>query len=394
MVSRVLVRARNHATGGHRDGGLTLVELMVTLVIAGLVTSSSFLFFAGQRRVYDTQTKVLGVQQNLWGAMDTLSRFVRAAGTGMIGCVNVTDPTPTGPTPPQTGLRAYTAGQPGQVTRLAPIWIVNGAAGAPDSITVAFGAGTFGNFSDVALGATVSTASDPVTTPAGLTTAFRVGEFALLVDTTSLPAGPPVGDRGCTLFQITGIDAGGNTLNRATTSPFNPPGPIAGLVPFDYVGGASPKTGIRNFGTLSWVRFSVDATGASPRLMMSRLDGQAGPTTPQILADGIEDLQIAYSCDLEPAAPVGPDGVFSEGNDATARANDEWTFNAAGDVPPAGCVRPQAIRLTVIARTTEGDDNLAGATGNAKPAAEDGLAGAKDNFRHRVLTTIVAPRNR
>ena len=110
-----------------RDGraGLTLVELMVTLVIAGLVTSSSFVFFAGQRRVYDAQMKVLGVQQNLWAAMDTVSRFVRASGMGMVGCVNTTDPTPTGTTPPQTGLRAYTAGPPAQVIRLAPSWIQN-----------------------------------------------------------------------------------------------------------------------------------------------------------------------------------------------------------------------------------------------------------------------------
>lgn len=167
---------------------------------------------------------------------------------------------------------------------------------------------------------------------------------------------------------------------------------MAGLIPFDYVGGASPKAGIRNFGTLNWVRFSIDASGPSPRLMMTRLDGLAGPTTPQVLADGIEDLQIAYACDTAPADAL--DGVFSEGDNAAARLGDEWTYNVAGDVAPATCVRPQAVRLTIIARTTEGDDNLAGAISNAKPATEDGVAGAKDNFRHRVLTTVVAPRNR
>jgi Type IV Pilus-assembly protein W len=183
-------------------------------------------------------------------------------------------------------------------------------------------------------------------------------------------------------------------LLRASTSNWNPPGDVAGLIPFDYVAGASPKAGIRNFGSLSWVRFSIDATGESPRLMMTRLDGLGGPTTPQILADGIEDLQIAYSCDLTPAAPDGPDGIFSEGTDGAARLGDEWTYNVAGDQPAVSCVRPQAIRLTVIARTTVGDDNLAGAATNAKPAAEDGVAGAKDNFRHRALTTVIAPRNR
>jgi hypothetical protein len=326
--------------------------------------------------------------------METLSRFVRAAGTGMVGCVNITDPTPTGTTPPATGLRGYTSGPPAQVIRLAPLWINNGASGAPDSITVVFGSGTFGNFSDAALGASVQNANDNVVTTAGSSAAFRTGEFAVLLDTSGLPAGPPLGDRGCTLFQITGINGGADTLLRASTSAWNPPGAAAGLVPFDYVGGAGPKAGVRNFGTLSWVRFSIDATGASPRLMMTRLDGLSGPTTPQILADGIEDLQIAYACDLTPVAPDGPDGVLSEGNDLASRLADEWTYNVAGDVPPSGCVRPQAVRLTIIARTTEADDNLAGAAINKKPAAEDGVAGAKDNFRHRVLTTVVAPRNR
>ena len=387
MVSRAAPLPARRA----RERGLTLVELMVTMVIAGLVTTSSFVFFAGQRRVYDAQMKVLGVQQNLWAAMDTLARFVRAAGTGMIGCVNATDPTPTGATPPQTGLRFYSGGA---VARLAPLWIQNGANGLPDRITVAFGTGTFGNFSDVALGASIQRSSDPLVTPIGLTSAFRVGEFVLALDTTGLPGGPPLGDRGCTLYQITGINAAANTLLKASTSAWNPPGDVAGLVPFDYVGGAAPKAGLRDFGTLSWVQFFIDTTGASPRLMMARLDGLAGPTTPQVLADGIEDLQIAYACDLNPPAPAGPDGVFTEGTDVGSRQADEWTYNVAGDVPPAGCVRPQAVRLTIIARTTVPDDNLAGLAANAKPAAEDGAAGARDSFRHRVLTTIVSPRNR
>ncbi|HEX2659847.1 MAG TPA: PilW family protein [Polyangia bacterium] len=377
-----------------RRAGLTLVELMVTLVIAGMVTSSAFVFFAGQRRVYDQQMKVLGVQQNLWASMDTLARFVRAAGTGMIGCVNTTDPPPGGATAPATGLRAYTAGPPAALIRLAPIWIQNGANGAPDRITVVFGTGTFGNFSDVALGASVQKASDPVITPNGLTTAFRAGEFAMLLDTSGLPAGPPLADRGCTLFQVTGTNAGTNTLLRATTSSWNPPGDFAGLIPFDYVGGASPKAGVRNFGALNWVQFSIDTTGTSPRLMMARLDGTAGPTTPQVLAEGIEDLQIAYACDLDPAAPAGPDGVLSEGTDGPSRLADEWTYNVAGDAPQVGCVRPQAVRLSIVARTTAADDNLNAVALNAKPAAEDGVAGAKDNFRHRVLTTTVSLRNR
>jgi prepilin-type N-terminal cleavage/methylation domain-containing protein len=366
------------------DAGLTLVELMITIVISSIVAGSTFMFFVGQRRVYDTQMKVLSTQQNLWGAMETLTRFVRAAGSGMTGCVAATDPTPTGDTMPLTGLRAFRAGG-GVAIRLAPLWIRNGANGAPDSITVVFGTGGFGNFADASLSGSVTAPTSAITLPAGMSGIFRANEFALLMDRTGAPAGPPVGDRGCTLFQVTGIDAGTDTLQHGATSTWNPSSNISDYVPFTYTGGASPTAGVRNFGTVNWVQFSIDATGATPRLMMNRQDAGTGP---QVLADGIEDLQIAYACDTT------SDGAFTEGTDSGSKQADEWIYNVAGDVPAVACNRPQAVRLTIIARSTEPDTTLAALPGNAKPAVEDGIAGATDTFRHRVLTTTVYPRNR
>jgi len=107
---------------------------------------------------------------------------------------------------------------------------------------------------------------------------------------------------------------------------------------------------------------------------------------------GIEDLQIAYACDIQPS--TDGDGVFTEGTDSTTKKADEWTYNVGGDVPPAGCNRPQAVRITIVARSTEVDTTLAGLATNRKPATEDGVAGAIDAYRHRVLTTTVYPRNR
>jgi hypothetical protein len=111
------------------------------------------------------------------------------------------------------------------------------------------------------------------------------------------------------------------------------------------------------------------------------------------MAEGIEDLQIAYACDTDPPAPNG-DGAFSEGTTVGTRQADEWMYNVAGDVPTTDCNRPQAIRITLVARSRDGDTLLAGMASNAKPALEDGAAGAPDTYRHRVLTTTVFPRNR
>lgn len=374
--------------GRHPAAGMTLVELMITIIISSIVASSTFMFFVGQRRVYDTQMKVLNTQQNLWAAMETLTRFVRGAGMGLTGCVATNDPTPTGTTMPATGLRAYSKSTNAGM-RLAPIWINNGAAGAPDQITVVFGTGALGNFTDTNLGATVTNATSAITTPVGLSTVYRSGEFIVLLDNTATPVGPPTGDRGCSLFQITGIDSATDSLQHATTSIWNAGTSIAAIVPNSYTGGASPTAGIRDIGTLNWVQFTIDATGQTPKLMMNRLDGTAGP---QVLADGIEDLQIAYACDTAPA-PTG-DGDLTEGTDTATKKTDEWTYNVSGDVPDPGCTRPQAVRLTVVARSTEPDTTLAGLPANTKPALEDGAAGTADTFRHRVMTTTVFPRNR
>ena len=384
-------RARRRASAG-----MTLVELMITLVIGSIVSSGVFMFFVGQRRVYSTQSKILSIQQNLWGAMDAMTRFARSAGGGMIGCVRAGDPPPAGDLPPAAGFRAYRKGPPEQVIRLAPIWIQNGAAGAPDKLTVVFGTGAFGTFSDANLATSVASPTDAFSAPDGQGGIFRTNDFAILLDNTATPQGPPVGDRGCTLFQVTSVDAVTGALGHAGTSTWNATSNIANLVPFQYVGGATPKAGIRDIGTLNWVEFSIDSTGApdiAPRLVMRRLDGVTGPTTAMTLADGIEDLQIAYACDTDPPPPGG-DGAFSEGTTTGTKKTDEWIFNTAGDVPTADCNRPQAIRLTLIARSTEPDTMLTNIATNAKPAVEDGAAGARDTFRHRVLTTTVFPRNR
>jgi prepilin-type N-terminal cleavage/methylation domain-containing protein len=380
------------------DAGLTLVELLITIVVASLVAGSTFVFFAGQQRIYDTQTKVLNIQQNLWAAMETLTRFVRAAGTGMDECVrpdsdgagaDTGDPGPgaSGTTPPQTGLRAFRSGG-GGVQRIPPLWIRNGANGAPDRIRVAFGNGTFGGFMDSYLATPIpaDTPTAPIVLAAGHTASYRTDEFIVLLDTAQTPASGNL-DRVCMLAQITGIVSAGNLLDHASTSPWNPASNQVGLVPWTLGGGASGPGAVRHFGQLNWIEFSIDAAGPAPRLMMERLETNEGP---QVLAEGVEDLQVAYACDG--AGGNARNGVLTEGAPG-ARTNDEWVYNAAGDVELAGCGRPSAVRLTLITRSIAPDDTLEDVPNNFKPAVEDGAAGAKDNFRHRVLTTTVYPRN-
>jgi hypothetical protein len=377
------------------ERGLTVVELLVTLVVASAVSAATFTFFAGQQRIYDVQTEILNVQQNLWASMETLTRYVRVAGSGMTGCVRPDsdlggpdqgDPVPGAAAMPQTGLRVW---QDPNFSRIPPLWIQNGASGAPDIITVAYGDGASGAFNDATLAVDVPNGQStaPIELIPGQIASFLQDEFVLLVD-----RGQDNLDRGCMLFQVTGFDVPNNRLlHSGASSSWNTLANIAPMVPFTFDGDADPlaaTAGVRSFGQLIWVQFAVDRTVTPPTLTMNRLDTTQGP---QVLAEGIEDLQIAYACDRVPAAAL--DGVLSEGTDAATRLVDEWVYNTAGDVPPNGCNRPDAIRITLMARSINADNNLADLTGNAKAASEDGVAGTADRFRHRLVTTTVYPRN-
>ncbi len=391
---------------GHTpQAGFTVVELLITVIVSGLVAAATFTFFAGQQRVYEVQTKMVSVQQNVGMATEMLVRFVRASGNGMVGCVRTDGdeggpdtgaPPPVGPAlpltaAPATGLRAYLAGT--GVVRIPPVWITNGSNGAPDTLTVAFGNGSFGSWYDTEVGQSMPAAKplDPLkwaAVPATLDNLFRVGEFVLVMDASSLPsrAAPLYNDRGCSLFAITSLDTGLDVIGRSTTSKWNPPSNTAGalMVPFSYDAGSAAGA-IRHFGTLNWIRFAIQpgTDTTAPALTMQRLDQG---TEPEVLSDGMVDLQVAYACDNSPN-----DGVLSEGPNKLA---DEWILNVTNDPVPVTCQKPEAIRLTLIARSLTPDVLLSQATGNKKPAVEDGKAGdVADQYRYRITTTTVFPRN-
>ncbi len=372
----------------NREAGLTLVELLITIIVAGLVASSTFVFFAGQQRIYETQTKVLTIQQNLWMAMEVMSRHLRAAGTGAVGC-HTDSVSMTGATTPNTGVRVWQ--QASGLFRIPPVHIKNGVAGAPDEISFNFFTNTSGNYVDGQLALPIKPDFTGSAIKAVDTAPFRVGEFIMLFDSTTSPAG---GDRGCSVYQLTGISAGSGSLLINASSTWNPPGHVAGMVPFEY---NADNAGIRNLGTLNWVRIYIDAAGAPARAPRLMLDDFADGAPAQILAEGIEDMQIAYACDLQPAG--NPDGAFTEGTTPAARLADEWTYNEPGDVPPTTCGMPHAIRVTLFGRSLNAETSLIGTAGvgsassSFKAAVEDGVAGAFDSFRHRTLTTTVYPRN-
>jgi len=433
-----VVRRRQRA-----DRGMTLVEIMITLVISSIIAASTFMFFAGQQRIYETQTRLLNTQQNLWAAMEVVARYTRASGSGMYECVrpaSYTDPAlngtrllSTAPSPgpltpdltaaPQAGIRAYSAST-GNMQWIPPLWIVNNSNGDSinsnavalntDVVTIAFGNGSSGTDVDATIATNfVNTSSAIGLTGANSGNMFRLGEFVLLLALPSWGFGNnPLLDRGCTLFQITSDPVGTSSLVHGAPSSgniaWNPPGNVATMLPSSggYSAGAA---GVRNFGQqLSWVTFFVqdNGPGGIPNLMMwQRQLGGGISQQVQILAEGIEDLQVSFACDTGSLGVydlTSLNGQLDEGTNDNTRKTDEWWNNVPGDNLPGintngYCNLPTAIRLTLVARSLMPDDLIDPAvTGNGPMDVEDhryGTTRPLDQFRRRVLSTTVYPRN-
>jgi Tfp pilus assembly protein PilW len=420
---------------------MTLVEIMITLVISSIIAASTFMFFAGQQRIYETQTKLLNIQQNLWAAMEVVARYTRASGSGMYECVqpasyyNATtndgtrlrsnNPSP-GPltaslaTRPQAGVRAFDASS-GNMQWIPPLWIINndtsdaGVTPGTDVITIAFGNRTSGTDVDATLLLNVAnTASGTPITLSGTNTGnmFRLGEFMLLLTTPNWGYGTdPLVNRGCTMFQITADPTGNTTLAHAATAintgdiVWNPANNVPGLLPGGgYTGGSA---GVRNFGQLTWVTFFVQIGAANgiPNLMMQQRHLGGASNTPQVLAEGIEDFQVSFACDTGSIANQNLtqlNGTLDEGSNNAMKQSDEWWNNVPNDTLPqintdGYCNLPTAVRLTMVVRTLTPDDLIdTTVTGNGPMDVEDHCYAdprPTDKYRRRVLTTTVYPRN-
>ncbi len=63
-----------------KQKGITLIELLITLVISGMVIAGTYRIFVAQSKAYTVQDQVVEVQQNTRSAMEILLRDLRMTG--------------------------------------------------------------------------------------------------------------------------------------------------------------------------------------------------------------------------------------------------------------------------------------------------------------------------
>ncbi len=65
--------------------GLTLVELLVAMVVAGILGAGAYRTFVGQQHTYEVQDQVVDMQQSVRMSINRMTRELRMAGFGKMG---------------------------------------------------------------------------------------------------------------------------------------------------------------------------------------------------------------------------------------------------------------------------------------------------------------------
>jgi hypothetical protein len=385
---------------------MTLVEVMISTVLASLVVAGGFMIMASQRPVITGQMKIAKRQQDLWVAMEFIQRDFRKAGMGFGHCA-----TNQGGNTYRAHANVWPAPAASpQVVR--PIVITDGGTTGTDTITITWfeplnvGAGNAalaGSATWKADGTTTTIDVVPVgsgaTGPEGAQGFMEFGKpcgTALAQTPTlaiiySLQTTPPPAERECWIFQVSNATcAAAPTPSQLVTMAKPPLGGAAGSIlgavdppytprpPAIYTGNAYQ---IANLGQQRVVRYAISTASGIPQLERTVNGG-----TPDVVAVGIEDLQVAAGCDVNANGQIDLEPATD-----TARATDEWFYNVAGDTVPATCTAFPQVRVSLVSRTLEPDGAW---TVGVRPNLENHAAAtANDQFHRRVLSQVISAQN-
>jgi prepilin-type N-terminal cleavage/methylation domain-containing protein len=322
-----------------RSRGFTLIELMISIALFGLIAAGAMSLVMSGARTQTHSARVDVAQSALRAAVDFITRDVMSA-----------------------------------------------SAGAPGgTITLSSGPATAISLANNATGANSSDILDLYTVDG--TTAAQLSS-AVSASNTSLPISYLQPASGPTGQFLTGLpypafvqvfDVNANTAAVTSLSGVSSTALAVGAMPTGFSAYAYVMPSRHITYSVSTSAFANTTTSNTSMLMMS-INGSAA----QPLAEGVEDLQIAYGFDNN------GDGIISELG--AVAGDDEWLFNVAGETVGAWQIANlRSVRVTLVVKGTSvdtGQTNLP-----ARPAAEDHAAGSTDGFIRRVLRTEIAVRN-
>lgn len=381
------------------NAGFSLIEIMVGMVIgliSMIIVMQVFSSFEGQKR---TTTSGSDAQTNGGLALYTIERDVRAAGYGFADAIGCTVNTAQNTLINQNVL--------GKSFLLAPVTIIQGGAGLPDTIKVMASAKR--NWSEAVKGSDHTLSNPALSFIVGSTLGIAPNDLLIAYEFVNVTLKP------CTMFQVSNPDAGNNSVNNPilhTTGNWNQnlvfPNP-------DYTGDSM----LLNMGSLMLHHYSLDAQS---NLVIKEYDSVNNPGGPdakdadQILFPDVVSLQAQYGFDARPAATIQFQCSSQPGQCSIVNAWSDTLItqdNIGGAITPGEAIaRNYAIRFAVVARSglkekpdaTTGACSTTSAANNNLPSWAGGIIDVSRNpdssantdwmcYRYKTFETVVPLRN-
>ena len=368
--------------------GFTLIELMIGLVIATIIIAAGFTALTSSNKATQINDQTAQAQQNARIAMELLSHDIKMAGFGMTGavgnCATAIVPADFNTTGNDTGPDSISLVVPTTST-VAPLWTLDNPGVTGPFTIMPLTPGAVNAMTTAGLGTGGSTVSVGGVMSANVTASgnsLSLGATSVLAP-VFFPAGTPVHLLQCITYQV--IRA---TDTNAALCGGSAPCLVRGVAPM-----VGPK---------------IDCNGT------------VGTNTCVSIADGIEDLQLAYGCDGCVTTVNGgvADNAVDDQPGGTANVFDCYDFlpntagcqgGAAPGTPvhtsvPGGATNDtiRLVRVNIVARQARTDQGFGegaqAASSSPTPfLVEDHLlssdAGYNNQLRRRVFTRTVETRN-
>ncbi|HLT89681.1 MAG TPA: PilW family protein [Woeseiaceae bacterium] len=283
-----------------RQAGMTLVELLVALVLALVLTAGMIQVFTGNRVTYEFNQGLSRIQENARFALDHIAYNARMA--GYRGCIanvavhnNLDAPSPFRDGI-ENGIQGYdylNTGDGDSFNAVAnPVpstTLTNWSPNLPAEL-----GGLVLPGSDVLVVRSLAGASRPLVSP------FDDGSQLFVETPHGFLAGEILVATDCqkaSIFQVTGIDAGGTNVVHADTGGFVPGNNFSDWPPEQEYGLGAELSRLQTFA------FYVGrGANGQPALFQLRLARQSATSTgfqAEELVPGIESLQVRYGIDTD-----------------------------------------------------------------------------------------------
>jgi type IV pilus assembly protein PilW len=342
------------------QAGFTLIELMLGMMIAIIVLAAGFTILTTTSKSLRANEQIVDTQQNVRMAMELLARDVRVAGFGNPGvaignCTSVI--------------------VPGDQT-------ATGVDNGPDSV-------------QMLLPATRTTGANrwtlKVATPSSgiAQITLQPGAVADMVSSGLVANQSYISIGGSSTVKVTALDASASTLSVSIPPPlwFQQEDQVYLLQCIRYQVVLPPDAG--NL-----------CGGNAPCLTRGVAGVAAGPTAEAPIAEGIEDLQLAYACDGCVAAINSgiPDRIIDDQNGSNSFDQADFLSNVPWTAAPLTPDKIKLVQIALVARQSKNDQGFGESAGAivgspAMTVTSDHTLPADPNHRRRILVKTVETRN-